>query len=88
MEFGNASHQQTIDRYVNGEDLPYIELRKVWGDTSYVGWFPTVTALGYLNFYTAVRAINATLPVEQRIHIWLGGKPVDWLKIETTEDLA
>jgi len=30
-EFGNASQQQTIDRYVNGEDIPYVELRKVWG---------------------------------------------------------
>ena len=29
VEFGNASLQQTLDRYVNGEDLPYAELRKV-----------------------------------------------------------
>ena len=88
VEFGNASQQLTIDRYVNGEDMSYADLRKVWGDTSYVGWFPTVTALGYLNFYAAVRAINATLPVEDRIHIWLGGKPVDWSKIKTKEDLS
>jgi len=27
-----------IDRYVNGEAVPYPELRKVWSDTS---WFPT-----------------------------------------------
>ena len=88
VEFGNASQQQTIDRYVKGEDLPYAELRKVWGDTSYVGWFPTVTALGYLNFYAAVRAVNAKLPVGARIHVWLGGQPVDWSKIKTKEDLA
>ena len=88
VEFGNASQQQTIDRYVNGEDMPYAELRRVWGDTSYVGWFPTVTALGYLNFYAAVRAVNAKLPVEDRIHVWLGGKPVDWSKIKTGQDLS
>ncbi len=87
VEFGNASQQQTIDRYVNGEDMSYAALRKVWADTSYVGWFPTVTALGYLNFYAAVRAINATVPVADRIHVWLGGKPVDWSKIKTKEDL-
>lgn len=88
VEFGNASQQQTIDRYVNGESTPYAELRKVWGDTSYVGWFPTVTALGYLNFYAAVRAVNAKLPVGNRIHVWLGGQPVDWSKIRTKEDLS
>ena len=88
VEFGNASQQKTIERYVNGEDMPYAELRKVWGDTSYVGWFPTVTALGYLNFYAAVRAVNAKLPVEDRIHVWLGGKPIDWSNIRTKEDLS
>ena len=88
VEFGNASQQQTIDRYVNGEDMPYAELRKVWGDTSYVGWFPAVTALGYLNFNAAVRTVNAILPVADRIHVWLGGKPVDWSKIKTKEDVS
>jgi hypothetical protein len=88
VEFGNASQQQTLDRYVDGGDVPYEELRKVWADTSYVGWFPTVTALGYLNFYAAVRAANVKLPVEDRIHVWLGGKPVDWSKIKTKDDLS
>jgi hypothetical protein len=88
VEFGNASQQATIDRYVNGENVSYNDLRKVWGDTSYVGWFPTVTALGYLNFYAAVRATNLKLPVEDRIHVWLGGRPVDWSKISAKEDLS
>lgn len=88
VEFGNASQQQTIDHYVNGEDMPYAELRNVWGDTSYVGWFPTVTALGYLNFYAAVRAVSAKLPIEERIHVWLGGRPVNWAKVRTGDDLA
>lgn len=88
VEFGNASQQRTLDRYVNGEDVSYVELRRVWGDTSYVGWFPTVTALGYLNFYAAVRAANLKLPVDGRIHVWLGGKPVDWSAIKTKGDLS
>ena len=88
VEFGNASQQQTIDRYVNGEDIPYIKLRKAWGDTSYVGWFPTVTAMGYLNFYATVRAVNLKLPVEDHIHVWLGGKPIGWSTIRTKEDLS
>jgi hypothetical protein len=88
VEFGNASQQQTIDRYVNGEDISYAELRSVWADTSYVGWLPTVTALGYQNFFSAVRAVNLTLPVNKRIHVWLGGQPVEWSKIRTKEDLS
>jgi hypothetical protein len=88
VEFGNASQQQTIDRYLNGEDVPYVELRKVWGDTSYVGWLPTVTALGYLNFYAAVRTANLKLPTGERIHVWLGGQPVDWSTIKTKEELS
>jgi hypothetical protein len=47
LSLRNASQQQTIDRYDNGDDVPYEELRKVWADTSYVGWFPTITALDY-----------------------------------------
>ncbi len=88
VEFGNASQQQTIDRYVDGEDVPYVELRKVWGDTSYVGWLPTVTALGYINFYAAVRAANLKLSAKEHIHVWLGGKPIDWSTIKTRDDLS
>ena len=73
--------QETIDRYVAGEDVPYERLRKVWADT--VGWVPTVTALGYMNFYAEVRAVNLTLPPTQRIHVWLGDLPVDWSKVTT-----
>jgi hypothetical protein len=76
VEFGDASQQETIDRYVAGEDVPYAQLRKVWADT--VGWFPTVTALGFMNFYAEVRSANLTLMPAQRIHVWLGDPPVDW----------
>jgi hypothetical protein len=86
VEFGDASQQETIDRYVAGEDIPYTQLRKVWTDT--VGWIPTVTALGFMNFYAEVRATNLTLPSSQRIHVWLGDPPVDWSKIRTKADLS
>lgn len=75
-----------MDRYLSGEDVPYGELRKVWSDT--IGWNPTVTTLGYLNFYAEVRAVSRELPPEQRIHVWLGEPPVDWSKIHTREDLS
>ena len=86
VEFGDASQQKTLDRYLAGEPVPYEQLRKVWSDVA--GWMPTVTAVGYANFYAAVRAVNLTLPPQQRIHVWLGEPPIDWSKVKTKEDLS
>jgi hypothetical protein len=85
VEFGDAAQQNTLDHYLAGEDIPYDQLRRVWSDT--VGWIPTVTAMGYINFYAQVRAVNLGLPFEQRIHVWLGDPPIDWSKVKTKEDL-
>src|SRR5580693_9458721 len=32
LETGEASSQPVIDRYVNGENVPYEDLRKVWSN--------------------------------------------------------
>jgi hypothetical protein len=84
VEFGGAAHQDIIDRYVSGEDVPYTELRKVWTDT--VGWTGVVPAMGYQLFYGQVREINRGLPPESRIHVWLGEPVIDWAKINTHAD--
>jgi hypothetical protein len=84
LETGDAAQQAVVDRYVNGENVPYIELRKVWTDT--VGWFPTVLPLGSINFYAAIRAINLRLPPQNRIKVWLGEPPIDWPQVKTKAD--
>jgi hypothetical protein len=84
LETGSAAHQAVVDRYVSGENVPYAELRKVWSDT--VGWFPTVQALGAINLYAVIRAVNQPLPSEKRIKVWLGEPPIDWSQIKTKED--
>jgi hypothetical protein len=86
VEFGDAAQQNTLDRYLAGEDIPYDQLRRVWSDT--VGWIPTVTAMGYIDFYAQVRAVNLGLLPEQRIHVWLGDPPIDWSKVKTKEDYS
>jgi hypothetical protein len=48
VEFGGSAAQGIIERYVNGEDVPFTELRHVWTDV--VGWIPGPFALGYVNF--------------------------------------
>lgn len=87
VEFGDASEQAIMDRYVAGEDVPYSDLRKVWTNT--IGWFPPPFKLGYANFFAQIRATNRTLPPEQRIHVWLGDPPLslladgkDWMSIK------
>jgi hypothetical protein len=84
LEVGDAAQQGTVDRYVNGEDIPYAELRKVWSDN--VGWFPTVTPIGSINIYPIIREVNMKLPPEERIKVWLGEPPIDWPKIKTKAD--
>ena len=84
VEFGGAIHQDIIDRYVDGQYVPYTELRKVWTDT--VGWLPVVTAVGYLAFFAQVRETNLALPPGQRIHVWLGEPVIDWDTLKTHAD--
>lgn len=86
VEFGDAAQQGTLDRYLAGEDVSYDQLRKVWSDT--VGAVPTITSMGYPNFFAEVRAANANLPASERIHVWLGDPPIDWSKIKSRADFV
>lgn len=86
VEVGDSSQQAVIDRYVNGEQVPYRDLRKVWSDA--MGWYPTVTWAGSINIYSTVREVNAKLPPDKRIKIWLGEPPIDWTAIKTRDDYA
>jgi hypothetical protein len=86
VEFGASSTQGIIDRYVNGQDVPYIELRKVWTDS--ISWMPPPIDLGYVNLFAQIRVTNLALPPAQRIHVWLAEPPVNWSKITKREDLA
>src|SRR6185312_17216434 len=58
LEIGSASKQAIVDRYVNGEHVPYPELRQVWADA--VG--ATFTSIGSIRLYAAIREANAKLP--------------------------
>jgi hypothetical protein len=84
VEFGGAAHQDIIDQYVAGKAVAYTDLRKVWTDV--VGWAPTVTGLGYMNFFAQVRETNRSLPPERQIHVWLGEPAIDWSRIRTRRD--
>jgi len=77
LEGGSSLHQGTVDRYVNGEAVPYIELRAVAGDgigPAVVGTFGS----GMLRLLHQVRETNKALPPDGRIRVWLGEPPLDW----------
>ncbi|GGE81901.1 hypothetical protein [Sphingomonas prati] len=76
VEFGASSQQQVIDRYLAGETVPYVELRKVWNDT--VGWAPPPALVGFAKFFAAVRDLNKSLRPNRQIKVWLGEPPLDW----------
>jgi hypothetical protein len=82
VEFGGARDQSVVDRYVNGDDVLYVELRKAWTDTP--GVF--VGNMVAINFFAQVRAVNLTLPPSDRIRVWLGEPVIDWSKIKGRED--
>ncbi len=84
LETGSVSQQAVVDRYVNGDSVPYAELRRVWSDQ--VGWIPTVTYIGSINVYSALRAVNLALRPEQRIKVWLGEPPIDWSLVRSKND--
>jgi hypothetical protein len=84
VEFGGASHQAVIDRYLSGERVPYAELRRVWTDTA--GWIPIPESAYFAHFFFQVREVNRPLPAQKRIKVWLADPPIDWSKIDTNEE--
>ena len=84
IEFGNARYQDTIDRFVHGEQIPDTVLRRVWQDTTQVT--PVWDRPIYEEFLRAVRAVNLALPRERRLRVLLGDPPIDWDDVRTFED--
>ncbi len=69
VEWGNARHQDVVERFVNGDDVSDTELRQVWQNTTHPGQGndrPITEA-----FFRAVREANAPLPPERRLRVLL-----------------
>lgn len=71
VEFASTSEQQTLDRYVQGEEVSVAELARVWETTTQRGvWESPI----YADFFAVVREVNAKRPAPSRIRV-LGGDP-------------
>lgn len=84
VEFGNARHQRTIDRFVRGETVAEAELEQVWTDTTQQSgvWDDPV----YRRFFEEVRALNLTRARDSRLRVLLGDPPIEWAAITATVD--
>jgi hypothetical protein len=83
MENGNARHQDVMDRYVRGGDVPFSALRRVWDDTTQP---QVVSDLEPNPIYVALRAVNATLPRNRQHRAVLGDPPIDWSTVHTHDE--
>ena len=71
IECGSTSEQSTLDRYINGENVPKTQVERVWKATAYrTNGF--CDAPMYADFLTAVREVNSKLPADARVRV-LGG---------------
>ncbi len=78
VEFANSRYQPTLDRYIHGENVPLVELQRVWQDTTQVGVWDSPL---YAQFFAAVRDVNLTLPDMQKLRVLAGDPAIDWAKI-------
>ena len=84
LELGNALYQDVADRYVNGGDVPYRELRQIWENT-----VVTTGGNNYLmieELLRTMRDVNRTRPARRRVRILLADPPIDWNQVRTKED--
>lgn len=85
VEFGNAQYQAVVDRYIDGHDVPYSTLVKVWQDTTqpHAIWDRPM----YEQFFTSVRHVNEGRPQGRRLRVWLGDPPIDWRVVRDQAEL-
>ncbi len=76
VECGNARYQDLMDRFVRGDHVPYDSLRQAWQNTTQPHAGCDVPL--WVDFYRAVRVLNASLPRERQLRMLLGDPPIDW----------
>jgi hypothetical protein len=83
VECGNSLYQGVLDRYIAGENVPFIEARKVWRNTTQ----PACGMSGFFEqFFPLMRAINLNLPPENRLRVLACDSPIDWDQVKSFQD--
>lgn len=85
MEFGNSLYQKSVDRYVNGEDIPIEQVQKAWRNLAGALGPPSPV---YASLYQAVRATNLKRRGKHQMRIVCGDPYIDWEKVRDREDIG
>jgi len=86
VEFGNARFQETMDGFINGDEVPPLQLRRIWQDTTQPNALWDVPI--YEEFFRAVREVNLATRPDHRVRVLLADPPIDWDQIHNKDDLA
>ncbi|MBI1791447.1 MAG: hypothetical protein HYR60_28290 [Acidobacteria bacterium] len=86
VEMGNALHQDILDTYTAGGDVPISKLRSVWQDA--VGAPGGISAPPYHGLFDTVREVNRKLPPERKLRVLAGDPPINWKGVSSREDIA
>lgn len=76
VESGNGRYQEMMDRYMAGEAVPEIELRKAWTETTqpHDVWDKDI----YGDMFRTIRETNQKLPKAKQLRVLLGDTPYTW----------
>jgi hypothetical protein len=86
VDFGSARYQALVDAYVSGGHADLSDVRRVWREQ--VDSAPgTFDAPVYEAFLRTVRQVNQALPPQRMIRLVLGGHPIVWSAVRTSEAL-
>ena len=82
LESASARYQDVLDRYVRGDEVPERSIRRVWEEHT----VPTSLGVQTGELVRAVRAVNTSLPVNQKIRVLAGDPPIDWESVTARLD--
>lgn len=84
VECANSLYQPILDRYIAGENVPFVEASKAWRNTTQE---MCGTSGFFAEFFPLVRAINQKLPTARRVRVVACDPPVDWQNIKSFQDI-
>lgn len=84
IEWGNRLYQDALDRYAAGDDVPDVEVRQIWRNTTVLTgmWDSPV----YAEFLRAVRDANTRRSRSRRMRVLAADPPIDWTNVRSRTD--
>lgn len=83
VEFGNSLHQEVLDRYIRGGDVPTTEIQRTWRDITTPGGADSSI---YAQFLREVRSVNKGLADGLKVRVLAGDPPIEWDQIKGPDD--